>query len=340
MKRQADDAHLDAALNPALLEVEASEHNTLLQEGGGEESEEADAAAAAAARPPTATTPANVHVARRVVARWRAFVAERKVVLLLRLLRELPDLFVEEVLRRLDPVDRTMLAQVGRPWLAAVLASGLPRLPSAVRVCLQLRELCTSAERLAWARANGCPWGAPLIIGDRRMEWYPCALAAAGGHLDALQWARAQGCEWDGAKCAGAAAGGHLDVLQWARAHGCPWIEDFWMNRFDCCRLAAKGGHLEVLRWLREHNCTWDKWTCAVPLRAGIWRCCSGHISTAARGTGLTRVALSPLRAVNWTCSSGCGRTVAHLTRVPVQMVPGTNPRLWHGCSSSHKTEE
>jgi hypothetical protein len=36
------------------------------------------------------------------------------------------------VLERLDPMARTMLAQVGRPWLAAVLASGLPRLPTGV----------------------------------------------------------------------------------------------------------------------------------------------------------------------------------------------------------------
>ena len=69
-------------------------------------------------------------VARRVVARWRALVAERKGVLLRRLLEELPDIFFEEVLRRLSSTDRTMLAQVGRPWLAAVMASGLPRLPT------------------------------------------------------------------------------------------------------------------------------------------------------------------------------------------------------------------
>ena len=42
---------------------------------------------------------------------------------LLDLLQKFPDLFVKEVLERLDPTDRTMLAQVGRPWLAAVLAS-------------------------------------------------------------------------------------------------------------------------------------------------------------------------------------------------------------------------
>ena len=78
--------------------------------------------------------------------------------LLLRLF-ELPDLFEQEVLKRLDPTDRTMLAQVGRPWLAAVLASALSRLPKGVQVRFQLKEFGTSAERLAWAKANGCHWG-------------------------------------------------------------------------------------------------------------------------------------------------------------------------------------
>ena len=33
----------------------------------------------------------------------------------------------DKVLERIDPADRAVLAQVGRPWLAAVVASGLPR---------------------------------------------------------------------------------------------------------------------------------------------------------------------------------------------------------------------
>jgi hypothetical protein len=73
-----------------------------------------------------------------------------------------------------------MGAQVGRPWLAAVLASGLPRLPKGVTVRLRLKEFCTSAERLAWAKANGCPWG-----GTSWMQNGLCAFAAEGGHLEA-----------------------------------------------------------------------------------------------------------------------------------------------------------
>ena len=167
IERGGDDTHLDAALNPApapLGEASALNNNTLLQVRGGEEAEEADAAAAAAAATPARPLtvpqdPANVVVARRVVSQWRAYVAGRKACPLLDLLQRHPDLFLVEVLQRLDPTARTMLAQVGRPWLAAVLASGLLRLPKGVRVLLQLREFCTCAERLAWAKANGCPWG-------------------------------------------------------------------------------------------------------------------------------------------------------------------------------------
>jgi len=117
--------------------------------------------------------------------------------LLCRLLQEVPLLFHAEVLRRLGPTALTMLSQVGRPWLATVLASGLPRLPKGVTVRLWLWEFCTSVERLAWAKANGCRWG----VLDGYEYNNPCALAAAGGHLAVLQWAREHGCPWHRARC-------------------------------------------------------------------------------------------------------------------------------------------
>ena len=153
--------------------------------------------------------------------------------------------------KRLDPTSLTMLAQVGRPWLAAVLASGLPRLPKWPRVRLVLGRLCPSAERLAWAKANGCMWG----FSDSDWWNHPCALAARGGHLEALRWTREHDCPWDTWKCAHAARGGHLETLRWARQHDCAW--DAWT-----CRLAALGGHLDVLQWARAHGCKWSKWDC------------------------------------------------------------------------------
>ena len=220
---------------------EASENNSLLHEGVGGEAEEADAVATtAAARPLTATRRADVYVARRVVARWRAFVAERKGVLLFRLLDRQRDLFFE-VLQRLDPTARTMLSQVGRPWLAAVLASGLWRAGKTEGVPLKLEEFCGSIGQLAWARANGCPC-------VRRT----CSFVAGVGHLAVLQWAREHGCQWSSSTCTAAARGGHLAVLVWARGQDCPWGT-------DACDEAAQAGHMEVMQWAREHSATWNE---------------------------------------------------------------------------------
>jgi len=178
--------------------------------------------------------------------------------LLCRLLQEFPHLFHAEVLRRLDPMPLSMLAQVGRPWMGAVLASGLPRLPARVTVRLRLREFCTSVERLARARANGCWFG--------KADWYnglwytgladPCYYAAAGGHRGDAMGSGA-GLPVEPVDVSGAAKNGHLAVLRWAREQDCPWDE-------DTCAFAAAGGHLAVLQWAQEHGCPWDKSLCQV----------------------------------------------------------------------------
>ena len=237
-----------------------------------------------------------------------------------RLLEELPEVLAAEVLGRLDLVDRTMLAEVGRPWRAAVLASGLPRalavmlplLAGQVRKPgaslfkrkrfspatgsggrLPLAEFCTSVDRLAWARANGCPW--KLQDEDSSLDNNPCALAAGGGHLEVLKWAREHGCPWDSQTLSYAAHGGHLEVLKWAMDNGCPLddgqyghlVDDAgegghrevlkWALEQGCewerggtCEYAASGGHLELLKWAREHGHKWDDgYLCAHAARGG-----------------------------------------------------------------------
>ena len=93
--------HLHAETN---AEIQEAYHlNPLLQEGASVEVDKSGVAAAAA-RHFEARFPRDVYVARRVVARWRAFVAERKGVLLLRLPEELPDLLFVPPL--LDLVER------------------------------------------------------------------------------------------------------------------------------------------------------------------------------------------------------------------------------------------
>ena len=72
------------------------------------------------------------------------------------LCENLPGLFEEEVLKRwLDPTDRALLARVARGFKAAVLASGLPQ---ARPVRLRVKDFVGTVERLAWAKANRCPW--------------------------------------------------------------------------------------------------------------------------------------------------------------------------------------
>jgi hypothetical protein len=99
----------------------------------------------------------------------------------------------------LDPIDRTFLAQASGVCREAVTASDLPRAGtrrellgrSVWVVTHKLREFCTSVERLAWAKASGCPWLAST-----------CAyVAMMGGNLETLLWAHAHGCPWDERTC-------------------------------------------------------------------------------------------------------------------------------------------
>ena len=100
------------------------------------------------------------------------------------------------------------------------------------RVTHQISDFCTSVERLAWAKASGCPWDARI-----------CSVAARSGRLEVLQWAREHHCPWDEGTCYCAALNGHLEVLRWAREQGCPW------GRSMC--VAASHNHPQTLAWVR-----------------------------------------------------------------------------------------
>jgi len=208
------------------------------------------------------------------------------------LLEKQSDVLTEEVLPLLQPADLAVLAQVGVPWLVAAVASGLSRAGKTAGVPLKVEEFVVSVERLAWAKANGCPWisrTCSLAAKDGHLavlQWArahdclwetfeldrlpncsrttgTCERATEGGHLAVLQWARENGCPWTEFNVnARAAAGGHLAVLQWLLENDCPWLEDLeYDDDEDCCALAALGGHLETLKWLRGHGCPWDETT-------------------------------------------------------------------------------
>jgi len=73
------------------------------------------------------------------------------------LLEEWPDL-LGLVLARLNPMDCALLSQVGKPWLAAVVSRGLPRVGTEGAVPLEVGDFVGSVQLLAWAQANGCQW--------------------------------------------------------------------------------------------------------------------------------------------------------------------------------------
>ena len=136
---------------------------------------------------------------------------------------------------------------------------------------LKIEDFVGSVKRLAWAKANGCPWiwktfgkiakpgGAAVGAGARLpVGRSDVLLAAARGDLEMLPWARERGCPWHSLTCDAALKSGHLMVLKWALSHGCRWSEEG-----DLCRDAAATGNLQRLMLAREYDCPWDESTCA-----------------------------------------------------------------------------
>ena len=214
--------------------------------------------------------------------------------LLIRLLKDLPDVVEANVLPLLRIRDHVALAGVNRSCRGALKEVKAVRWlmgqgeewekvrlgPSIARryaVCAKAAQ-DGRLEVLKWARARGCEWNAKTCecaarcghlevlqwARENGCEWdkWTCALAAKGGLLEVLRWARENGCEWNALTCALAAQGGHLRVLRWARENGCEWDA-------ETCALAAGGGHMEMLRWARENGCEWDARTCAYAAEGG-----------------------------------------------------------------------
>jgi len=80
---------------------------------------------------------------------------------LLDLHQRFPDLFQTYVLERLDPTARASLTRTGSAFWDLVF----PR-----------SNFLGSAERLGWAKANGCPWVARTLT-KRRSGWAPGSAA-------------------------------------------------------------------------------------------------------------------------------------------------------------------
>ena len=254
------------------------------------------------------------------------------------LLEKLPEVLAAEVLARLDPTDLMLFGQAGRACRAAVVAFGVPQEEEVATsdddggdegssgegtergpLLLRVQDFVGSVERLAWAKARGCPWKEDI-----------CTYAASGGHLEVLKWAWERRCPWNNYTCTEAAWGGHLEVLKWAREHRCPWDEDTcswggqgrapgggevgrraWVPVERKCSLAALGGHLHVLQFLRESGCPWDSRTCATGghLEVLKWareKQCPWHDMTL-----VWTVSRGHLEVLQWAREHGCPWTAA-----------------------------
>ena len=93
----------------------------------------------------------------------------------------LPDDALQKLALAVDEDDLFAFAMTCQPFRDAARICS----PSGTRTACA--AMCTSTERLAWARWMGCRW-----------NYGTCADAAAGGHLEVLRWAREQGCPCDG----------------------------------------------------------------------------------------------------------------------------------------------
>jgi len=162
----------------------------------------------------------------------------------------------------------TLLAQVGRPWLAAVVDSGLPRAGKGGAAPLVLREFVGSVKRLAWAKNNGCLWVSRTFA--------EAAASGGSGRLEVLGWALEHGCPCDaptswevplGAGTSRCWCGRESTVLPGAYVHLCPPPRAGTWRRCsvrtgsttDCgtqtaSYFAARGWNLEPFQWAREHG--------------------------------------------------------------------------------------
>jgi hypothetical protein len=88
------------------------------------------------------------------------------------LIEKVPEVLVAEVLARLNPTDVVVFGQAGRACRAAVVAFGVPQEEEASYnsddeggpLLLRVEDFVGSVERLAWAKARGCPWDALICL--------------------------------------------------------------------------------------------------------------------------------------------------------------------------------
>ena len=137
------------------------------------------------------------------------------------------------MLPQLDPVARTVLAQVGRLWLAAVVDSGLSRAGKSAGVPLR------QARRIRQVR------GAVGVGEGQRVSVGPDDVCTSSPRAGTWKCCGGRGCTTARGirrRCPAAAYGGHLEVVEVGAGAPLP------VGLADVC-VAAAGGHLEVVTW-------------------------------------------------------------------------------------------
>jgi hypothetical protein len=193
---------------------------------------------------------------------------------LLHLAENLSAVFQTQVLERLNPTDRTLLARVSRAFRDAVEATGLPRAGRVVAraedqnegggdLPLELKDFCTSVELLAWAKAGGGDIDDGVPTAFNKPAFLP-SFDATGNNkhkkIDAcLGVSSVQSANVSEGQTGAIAPS--LDtsctnrtanrlVCFYAKDNGCPWTPA------TCRRIVtAGGGSLELLQWARAHGC-------------------------------------------------------------------------------------
>ena len=183
-------------------------------------------------------------------------------------------LFEEQVLARLDPIERGMLRLVNKDLRRAVCNSDRKTWT------FKLSDFVGSVERFEWALKHKIFGQAPprgilgiAIIKGGNLDVLKLAIraehtpgyeftttmvrrAAQYGYLEMLKWMVESGFKFTADAITEAAAGGHLECVVYLRERGCKLrVPNLW-------KAAVNNAFMHVLRWVIENGCQWDpQWT-------------------------------------------------------------------------------
>ena len=160
---------------------------------------------------------------------------------------ELPEVFVVEVLNKLDAFTVKCFYDVNTESRAIIKRAGLTLNNDTVFFCKleSLQQLEMAWEHYQW---QGRDENGIYDIDDEKNQEYFCSRVASTNNLEFLKWAReVKRCNWDSRTIKRAVKLGNLTMVEYCVENGCPFDAKTY-------RSAAKAGHLEILMYLREEK--------------------------------------------------------------------------------------